>query len=189
MEAVLKKIRDFADNAHGDQLRKYTPDRYIVHPERVMETCRNYDTRLSVLAAALLHDVLEDTEINRNTMFGFLLTVMKESEAEKTISLVEQLTDVYVKKAYPHLNREQRKRKELDRIIRTSRAAQTIKYADILDNTKEITEQDPGFAPRFLRECLEILEKANKGNKNLRNLALDTVQFGLRHVKKTQHTQ
>jgi hypothetical protein len=27
----LDKIIEFADHAHGDQMRKYTPDRYIVH--------------------------------------------------------------------------------------------------------------------------------------------------------------
>ncbi len=63
MDKVLEKVKEFADNAHGDQMRKYTPDRYIVHPIRVMEICREYDSRLPVLAAALLHDVLEDTKV------------------------------------------------------------------------------------------------------------------------------
>lgn len=57
MEEVLEQIRDFADKAHGEQMRKYTPERYIVHPVRVMKICREYTDDITVLAAALLHDV------------------------------------------------------------------------------------------------------------------------------------
>lgn len=38
---IINKIIEFADKAHGDQTRKYTSDKYIVHPIRVMETCNN----------------------------------------------------------------------------------------------------------------------------------------------------
>ena len=72
MEDVLEKIKDFADRAHGDQKRKYTPDRYIVHPVRVMNICREYTNDISVLAAALLHDVLEDTATTKNEIKDFM---------------------------------------------------------------------------------------------------------------------
>lgn len=179
MEAVLEKIRDFADNAHGTQMRKYTPERYIVHPERVMETCRKYDNSLPVLAAALLHDVLEDTEVTANGMLNFLKNIMDNENAEKTLRLVVEMTDVYIKEAYPQWNRRKRKEKELERIEQTSPEAQTIKYADIIDNSNEITQQDPDFAPRYLRECLNILKKADKGNPELYIIALETVRSGL----------
>lgn len=183
MELILKQIRDFADSAHGQQMRKYTPERYIVHPVRVMETCREYDPQLPVLAAALLHDVLEDTPVGQNEMSGFLKRVLPGAGAEKTLSLVVELTDVYVKKAYPQWNRKKRKEKELERIIAASPEAQTIKYADILDNCKEITVHDPEFAPRFLRECRAILQKADKGDRELRAIALDSVEAGLRDLE------
>jgi len=64
MDKVLEQVKDFADKAHGDQLRKYTPDRYIVHPMRVMLICQEYTDDSQILAAALLHDVLEDTPVN-----------------------------------------------------------------------------------------------------------------------------
>jgi (p)ppGpp synthase/HD superfamily hydrolase len=179
MESVLEKIRDYADRAHGTQMRKYTPERYIVHPVRVMETCRQYDSKLSVLAAALLHDVLEDTPVGRNEMSDFLHTLMSHEDADKTLLLVEEMTDVYVKTDYPQWNRKTRKEKELERIIGTSPEAQTIKYADILDNSKEISSHDPGFARRYLSECLAILKKADKGNKDLYKIALETVRGNL----------
>lgn len=180
MEDILDKIRDFADNAHGEQMRKYTPERYIVHPVRVMETCRNYENSLPVLAAALLHDVLEDTPVTENELANFLTTVMGAAEAKKTLKLVIEMTDVYVKSAYPRLNRRQRKEKELERIVETSPEAQTIKYADIIDNSTKMAAHDPDFAPRYLRECLKILQKADKGNKVLREKALEAVRNELR---------
>ncbi len=180
---ILQKITDFADTAHGQQLRKYSPERYIVHPVRVMETCREYEMELPILAAALLHDVLEDTKVDSHAIRKFLLTVMSETETEQTLELVTELTDVYVKDAYPQWNRDQRKLKEIERLSKVSPDAQTIKYADILDNTREITIKDPAFAPRFLGECLKILELADKGNRVLRNIAMDTVREGLRQTK------
>jgi (p)ppGpp synthase/HD superfamily hydrolase len=61
MDPSLETIKDFANKAHGDQKRRYTPDKYVVHPIRVMELCKEYTNDVTVLAAALLHDVLEDT--------------------------------------------------------------------------------------------------------------------------------
>jgi (p)ppGpp synthase/HD superfamily hydrolase len=81
METVLAAITAFADRAHGQQTRRYTPERYIVHPVRVMELCREYTPDEAVLAAALLHDVLEDTPVTRAQMTEFLLTVMAPEAA------------------------------------------------------------------------------------------------------------
>jgi (p)ppGpp synthase/HD superfamily hydrolase len=183
MEAVLQKIQEFADRAHDTQQRKYSPDRYIVHPIRVMETCRKYNPELPILAAALLHDVVEDTPVGYRDLFVFLRSLMSEPEARKTVSLVEELTDVYVKSDYPQLNRRRRKDKELERVMQTSPEAQTIKYADIIDNSTEIVAHDPGFAQRYLSESLAILRKAGKGDQELHHIALKTVEGCLHELK------
>jgi len=39
MDTLLKLVKEFADGAHGGQQRRYTKERYIVHPVRVMELC------------------------------------------------------------------------------------------------------------------------------------------------------
>ena len=94
MNEVLERIRDYADKAHGNQQRKYTPERYIVHPVRVMEICRQHTAALPVLAAALLHDVLEDTPVTEGELYQFLTTLMTKEDAGKTTQLVTELTDV-----------------------------------------------------------------------------------------------
>jgi len=179
IDSILKSVYDFAEHAHRGQYRKYTPDPYIVHPKRVMETCRQHGATMPMLAAALLHDVLEDTDVDERQLLEFLNGVMPADAAGQTLSLVIELTDVYTKPAFPQWNRRVRKDKELERIAQTSAESQTIKYADILDNSKEIGEHDRAFAPRFLRECHAILKRADKGNAELYKLAADTVRSKL----------
>ncbi len=175
MEDILQKIAAFADQAHGDQVRKYTPERYIAHPIRVMESCRRYSQELSVLSAALLHDVLEDTSVGPEALKDFLFTLVSPPIAEKTLAIVTELTDVYIKSAYPKLNRRQRKNKELDRLEKISPDAQLIRYADIIDNSIEIVYEDPDFAKVYLYECRAMLRRLNKGHKNLHNEAIRIV--------------
>jgi (p)ppGpp synthase/HD superfamily hydrolase len=174
-DAILDEIRDFADKAHGSQMRKYTPERYIVHPERVMETCKEYTSDITILAAALLHDVLEDTPVTKEELQAFLMNIMSEEEAKRTVQLVEELTDVYIKENYPKWNRKKRKLKEADRLEKTSAAAQTIKYADIIDNAPEVTEQEPDFAKKFIPEYKALLKRITKGNPILYEKAKEVV--------------
>lgn len=179
MDKVLAAIRDFADHAHGEQLRKYAPDRYIVHPVRVMEQCSKYTDDIAVLAAALLHDVLEDTSITKLELKEFLLKKMEKDKALKTLGLVAELTDVYIKNDYPRMNRRSRKEKEAERMVQASPDAQTVKYADIIDNSREIVQHDPDFARVFLSECRNLLKKMNNGNAELYARAIKAVEKGL----------
>lgn len=183
MDKILEQIRDFADEAHGSQQRKYSTERYIVHPVRVMKICEEYDNRTEVLAAALLHDVLEDTPITEQELYRFLCDKLNPQQADNTLLLVIELTDVYTKKAYPEWNRKKRKQKETERLSHISPEAQTIKYADIIDNTNEIVVFDRQFAPKFLQECLHILKLAEKGNKSLRKIVTDRVLSELESLK------
>ena len=189
MATGLENIIEFATIAHGEQKRKYTPERYIVHPIRVMETCRRVTNDTCILAAALLHDVLEDTKIQTAELESFLKTQMNAGMALRTLQLVIDLTDVYVKKDYPKLNRRSRKSKELLRLEKTSPDSQTIKYADIIDNSKEIIEHDPDFAKVYLFECRTNLKKLNKGNQELYHEALNLVNSLIELITKRKQNQ
>jgi (p)ppGpp synthase/HD superfamily hydrolase len=182
LDTKLEKIIAFGTKVHGKQMRKYTPDPYIVHPVRVMNMCKKYTTELPVLAAAILHDVLEDTPVSREAISGFLTDIMTTEEARKTLNLVVELTDVYIKDAYPQWNRRKRKTKELGRLAATSPESQTIKYADILDNCNEIVQHDPDFARVFLNECKTVLKKLDKGDKRLYEMAVQTVEEKLKEL-------
>src|SRR3546814_10065938 len=97
-----------------------------------------------MLAAALLHDTIEDTSVTQediNREFG--PTIAK---------LVMELTD-----QCHEGNRAARKSAEAVRLSSVSRDAQTIKLADFISNTRSILRHDPGFAKVYLKEKAQVL--------------------------------
>ena len=178
---TLEKVKDFAAEAHRDQMRKFVNEPYINHPVRVMELVRDYIEDLPVLSAALLHDVLEDTPITKRKLGQFLVGLMSKEDADKTLILVDELTDVYIKTDYPKLNRRTRKNKEAERLGNVSPEAQTVKYADIIDNVRDIANQDTDFALVYIRESKQLLQYMTKGNTLLYHRAIDEVDQSLRN--------
>jgi (p)ppGpp synthase/HD superfamily hydrolase len=155
----------------------------MVHPIRVMKICAGYTDDVAVLSAALLHDVLEDTAVGKDAMLSFLRSIMDDATATRTFRLVVELTDVFTKEDYPALNRRKRKDLERERISHTSGDSQTIKYADIIDNCREIVEHDRDFARVFLRECGIMLRATDRGNAELYRRAIEQVNAGLLRLK------
>ena len=83
------------------------------------------------------------------------------------------------------MNRRKRKAREGNRLERVSAEAQTIKYADIMDNAQGMAENGADFAPVFLNECTKLLEKMRKGNDQLRAKALQVVKAEIDQLKDT----
>jgi guanosine-3',5'-bis(diphosphate) 3'-pyrophosphohydrolase len=181
---VLEAIIRFTDHAHGEQMRKYTPERYIVHPVRVMQICQQYSHDPALLAAALLHDVLEDTPVTQDEIRTFLLTQLSHEDCDRAIRYVIDLTDVYIKTNYPGMNRNIRRKKEAERLAHVTPEAQTIKYADIMDNSVDILHHDRHFGYQYLKEAQVILSKMNDGHRILHERALHTVKECLDKVPK-----
>lgn len=182
---IIEKLKTYATDAHEGQQRKYTPEPYIVHPVRVMEICRKRTGDTAILAAALLHDVLEDTPVTKGQMGEFLRSVMDHETAARTLRMVVELTDVYVKQAYPQYNRRRRKDLERQRIAKTSSDSQTVKYADIIDNCREIVRHDRDFARVFLHECRATLKTIQDGDRQLFEEARTIVENSLEILAST----
>ena len=72
--------------------------------------------------------------------------------------LVNELTDRFTHEAFPNDNRATRKKWEANRLSRVSDEAKLIKWCDMKDNTRTITEHDPGFARVYLAEKDYLLE-------------------------------
>lgn len=58
---IIQKAYDYAKAKHGDQLRK-SGEPYIIHPVQVAYTLSSLGMDDNTICAALLHDVLEDTD-------------------------------------------------------------------------------------------------------------------------------
>lgn len=170
----LEAVKKFASTAHAKQTRRYSDDPYIVHPIRVMERCSQVTNEPAVLAAALLHDVLEDTAVTQHELAEFLHAHTDAQTATQTLLYVEELTDIFIKSTHPRFNRKQRKIKEAERLSRVSKQAQTIKYADIIDNT-DVALHEPDFAVVYLKEALHLLAVMTNGEHDLRQQAIEKV--------------
>lgn len=173
---VLEGIRQFADKVHGTQQRKYSGQAYIVHPVAVMRICKEYTDDIAVLAAALLHDVLEDTDVMAGQLKTYLHSVLDVPEADHTFRLVQDLTDEFTKEKYPKLNRKERKRREAERLGKADPMAQTVKYADLIDNCLDIMKHDKDFGKVFLKESGMLLEQMTSGDQRLYERAKKTVE-------------
>jgi guanosine-3',5'-bis(diphosphate) 3'-pyrophosphohydrolase len=180
---TLHEIENFARQAHEGQERKYESGPYIIHPMRVMDICGKYTQDKNVLAAALLHDVLEDTPVTEEQLNRFLSSVMPSEDARLVLLYVIELTDVYTKNNFPEWNRRKRKMKETQRLSVASPGAQTIKYADIIDNSHSIVNTDTDFAEKYLYECRSLLKEMKQGELRLRNKAIETVNECLERLK------
>lgn len=154
----------FAAAAHIGQTRRYTGEPYINHPREVLWLLpRNAD--INMQQAALLHDVIEDTPVTAEQLAAHFTAA--------TTKLVVELTNQFTSAAYPGLNRAARFQLELDRLSRISPEAQTIKYADLIDNTRSIVEHDPKFAVTYLKEKTDVLIALDAGDPTLRQQALN----------------
>lgn len=61
MQDVVDRAQAFARVAHGEQTRKYTGKPYVVHTDEVAAIVAAHAGTPEMIAAAHLHDVIEDT--------------------------------------------------------------------------------------------------------------------------------
>ena len=72
-------------------------------------------------------------------------------------------------------NRAVRKHIDLMHLANASPEGQTIKLADLIDNTESITKYDPGFAYKYMREKRDLLQVLTRGDYRLYEIASKTV--------------
>ena len=169
---LVERAVAFAEKAHEQQRRKYTHERYAVHLEAVAQRVRSAGGEPQAIAAAWLHDVVEDTRVTQGEI---------EAEFGPDVSrLVDELTD---KSTLEDGNRAARKTVDRERLARASAEAQTVKLADLIDNARSITAHDPRFARVYLAEMGALLEVLVAGDPELRDLARDTLEGCLRELE------
>jgi len=128
---VLRAVQ-FAAHKHKDQRRKdvrATP--YINHPIALAEVLHT-DGGVrdpTVIAAALLHDTIEDTETTYDELRGLF--------GEDVADTVVELTDT------KFLGKEARKRLQVAKAGKSSAAAKQVKLADKICNLRDILASPP----------------------------------------------
>jgi (p)ppGpp synthase/HD superfamily hydrolase len=139
---LWQQAASFAARAHLGQVRKDGRTPYAAHPFRVAMAVRDIFRcdDPECLAAALLHDVIEDTTCDYDDIaehFGPAVAAMV-SALTKDMRLEESAREA-----------------EYDaRLARADWRARLIKLADVLDNLADmINPRDPGARAKHIRRC------------------------------------
>ena len=153
MESHAQTALVFATAAHAavGQMRKYTSDPYIVHPIRVATTVAKFGGTDEMIAAAYLHDVVEDTSVS--------IVDIQDMFGTDVALIVDGLTDVSVPEDG---NRAVRKAMDRQHSADATYEAQFVKCADIIDNARDIGANDPSFNVVYRKEMLLLIEVLDK---------------------------
>jgi len=147
----LQDVFAFAIEAHKGQVRKYTGEDYIVHPMAVCRTVEKHGGSEVQQAAALLHDVVEDT--------SYTLADINANFGHEIATMVKWLTDT---SKPSDGNRAIRKEIDRKRLADAPAEAQFVKLADMIDNSKTIFTLDKSFAPLFKKEMGLLVDSMTK---------------------------
>lgn len=152
-----------ANYAHSGQIRKRNGEPYYYHCARVAAIISARSSNEDMIIAAWLHDTLEDTnvsEIQIQIQFG-----------NNVLDKVKELTNVYTKENYPHLNRKARKDMEVSRLANISNEGKMIKLADRLDNISDI--QWLASNKYYIEETKNLVDVIKEGDQEIANCILD----------------
>lgn len=176
--SIIHEAQIYATQAHKriDHRRKYSNQPYDVHLKAVADMVSSATEDAEMIAAAWLHDVIEDTPATLHDI---------EQTFGKSISLlVSELTDV---SKSSDGNRSTRKAIDREYLSKASSRTKTIKLADIIDNCKDICKHDKRFARTFLSEIMLLIEVLTDGEKQLYEKAIQVInqcaeELGLSHT-------
>jgi len=152
---ITETALTFAKEKHEGQNRKATNKPYITHPINVAKILKKHKKSHKInelVAAALLHDTLEDTNTTKQELeklFGKLIT-----------SLVKELTTDEIEK-----NKVGKDKYLAEKMIDEKQMSSwglLIKLADRLDNVSDLKNTDLKFKKRYTEETNYILEKLEK---------------------------
>ena len=129
--SLLDRAILFAVKAHADTERKGKGFPYIVHPLEAMAIVATMTNDQELLAAAVLHDTIEDTDTTMEQLcaeFGPRVAKLVETETDQHFSADKALTW------------HQRKQESLNRLASASRDAMIVALGDKLSNMRGIAQ-------------------------------------------------
>lgn len=147
---IFQKAIYFANKKHDGQFRKHGIP-YITHPLRVADIVKKFkkSKRINeIMAAAVLHDILEDTD---TTIFE-----LRENFGELITLLIIELTSDQSK--IKEIGKTEYLSRKLSSSKKISRWTLLIKLADRLDNVSDLKYLDKEFAVRKKQETEDILK-------------------------------
>src|ERR1700723_1467137 len=144
---MVRRAYDIAAERHREQLRK-SGEPYLMHLLEVAHILADLRLDATTLTAALLHDVIEDTE--------FPVSRITERLGAEVAHLVEGVTKIgRLKMMAPEARQAETVRKMVLAMVHDVRVV-LVKLADRLHNMRTLEYLDPGKQHRISRETLDI---------------------------------
>ena len=128
--AILDRAIIFAVRAHTGTERRGKGFPYIVHPMEAVEIVATMTKDQELLAAAALHDTLEDTNIT--------LDQLRDEFGDRVASLVADESDEKYEGVSESDSWHARKQAAIDRLARASHDAKIVALGDKLSNMRAI---------------------------------------------------
>lgn len=163
---LIERAEALATHAHQvlmDHRRKYDNTPYITHPTAVAHMVQLFGGSDAMIAAAYLHDTLEDTPLDPQLIHDL-------DGTGEVLALVVELTDV---SQLSDGNRAARKAIDRHHTAQASKDAQNIKMCDLIHNAINIQDFDPAFAKVYRDEMRLLLPLMDKADISLRNQLTD----------------
>ena len=161
--ALLDEAVLFAIEAHKGQRRKFDNTPYIRHPLSVCGILTELTTEPAALAAAVLHDTVEDCA-------DITLEIIHERFGEVVAGYVFYATEKSTKKDGP---RYIRKQIDCEHYKKGLIVSQNIKVADAMDNVPSMFFFDKKFAIQYAKEKIDLLEVLDKADQQLKHKAFN----------------
>ena len=182
----MLKALEFAAGRHRAQFRKGIDKiPYINHPIQVANLLANDagETDTDLLAAAILHDVIEDTVTSVKER-DELITHMRKKFGETILSIVLEVTDDKT------LEKKERKRLQVETAYQKSVNARKLEIADKIMNLRDIASNPPaGWELQRISDYFDwsgaVVEGLRGVNRKLEemfddSLAKGRLKYGLR---------
>lgn len=156
---LLEKAQRWSARGHFGVNRKFGTIPYIVHPEAVAEIISQVTDDTDVIAAAWLHDIVEDTD----TTIDDIRSAFNDNIAQ-LVWEVSKITDNC------SCSRDFRVMMNCVHYGNGSRWAKAIKIADAIHNLPLMIRDNPTFAARYVTEKKILLEFIKDGHPLLASI-------------------
>ena len=144
---LISRAHDFASVAHGDQARR-SGEPYLNHPVATANILAELHLDADSIAVALLHDVLEDTNVTQDEL--------RELFGDEVAKLVEGVSKIgQIKFTSKAQEQADNYRKLLLAMVEDARVL-LVKLADRLHNMRTLKWLDSNARERIARETSEI---------------------------------
>ena len=143
----ILRAADWSEKLHEEQKRA-SGEPFLIHPLKVAETLIHLRLDHTAVIAALLHDVLEDTNITRGQL--------ESKFGQEVVILVESVTKITLLRAKSKsVQSAETIRKMLFAMVKDIRVI-LIKLADKLHNMRTLEHLEEERSRRIAAECLDI---------------------------------